>query len=99
MAQSDPAGPAGPPPGQDVDRLDGSAAGGVLAEVFGADITPAHHTCAGCLATTTVAEHHVHARSAGTVLRCPHCGDVAVTVVTAPRHVTLTVRGALRLPR
>lgn len=99
MAHSDPLTPDEDALAPDPARLDGSAAGGVLADVFGTDVTPAHHTCAGCLATTTVAEHHVHARAAGTVLRCPHCGDVAVTVVTAPRHLTLTVRGALRLPR
>ena len=87
------------PDGADRTRLDGSAAGGVLGAVFGADVTAAHHTCGGCLATTTVAEHHVYGRAAGTVLRCPHCGDVAVTVVTGPHHATLTVRGALRLPR
>ena len=63
-------------PGRDqaVDEvLDGNAAAGRLAAVFGADMTAVPGKCAHCGATHMVAELRAYLRAPGTVLRCPIC--------------------------
>lgn len=62
-------------------RLDGNAAAGVLADVFGKDMTAARIRCARCGAAGVVASVVVVVETAGTVLRCPACDDVLATVV------------------
>jgi uncharacterized membrane protein len=51
-------------------RLDGNAAGGLLAEVFALDVTSASLTCGGCGAVGPVGEAVRCARS----LRVPRAG-------------------------
>ena len=60
--------------------LDGNAVAGDLREVFALEMTTAVGTCSGCGASEQVGAVHVF-RSAGTVLRCPHCDNVLVTIV------------------
>jgi hypothetical protein len=61
--------------------LDGNALAGVLAEVFnGAELTGALRGCGSCGQRHAIGEHRLY-RGAGYVLRCPGCGDVALTVV------------------
>jgi hypothetical protein len=61
--------------------LDGNALAGVLASVFGgAEMTSAARACGSCGQRHALAEHRLY-RGAGWVLRCPGCGDVALTVV------------------
>jgi hypothetical protein len=60
--------------------LDGNAIAGVLAEVFaGAEMTTALRGCGSCGQHHAVGEHRLY-RGAGWVLRCPGCGDVALTI-------------------
>ena len=61
-------------------RLDGNAVAGDLREVFALEMTTAVGTCSGCGASEPVGASHVF-RSAGTVMRCPHCDNVLVTIV------------------
>jgi Family of unknown function (DUF6510) len=61
--------------------LDGNALAGVLASVFGgAEMTTARRGCGSCGQHHVLAEHRLY-RGAGWVLRCPGCGDAALTVV------------------
>jgi hypothetical protein len=81
--------------------LDGNAIGGLLWEVFGVEMTVATGVCGGCGATRPVAELHVYVRAAGTVVRCPSCDNVLMTVVEAPdrRWVGLAGLARLEVPR
>ena len=73
-------------------RLDGNAAAGVLQQVFTAEVTTAVGTCAGCGATDPVGAVHVY-RSAGVVLRCPHCDAVLMRVVEGESRLWLDFGG------
>jgi Family of unknown function (DUF6510) len=59
-----------------MEALDGNAIGGLLLEVFGAEMTAAIGTCAFCGRTGPVAETVVYLRAPGTVVRCRTCGNV-----------------------
>jgi Family of unknown function (DUF6510) len=73
-------------------RLDGNAAAGLLREVFATEVTMARGTCDGCGAVEPVGAVHVY-RSAGTVLRCPHCDGVLMLIVEAESRVWIDLRG------
>ena len=73
-------------------RLDGNAAAGLLREVFGTELTIARGTCDGCGAVEFVGAVHLY-RSAGTVLRCPHCEAVLMLIVEGPSRIWLDLRG------
>jgi Family of unknown function (DUF6510) len=61
--------------------LDGNAIAGLLADVFHcAEMTGSERGCAGCGQHHPIGEHRLY-RGAGYVLRCPGCGDVAMTFV------------------
>jgi hypothetical protein len=56
--------------------LDGNAIGGLLAEVFGTDMTAATATCAACGASGPVAETVVYLDAPGVVARCRSCTSI-----------------------
>jgi Family of unknown function (DUF6510) len=64
-----------------MEMLDGNAAAGSLVEAFGAEMTTAVATCAGCGATAFVGEVAVYQRAPGTVLRCPSCASILAVLV------------------
>ena len=66
----------------DDDTLDGNAIGGLLASVFGADMTTAVGTCGSCGAVTMVAELPVYLTEIGTVVRCRSCQSVLMVFVS-----------------
>jgi len=72
-----------------MDAVDGNAIGGLLIDVFGAEMTAAGSTCATCGATTPVGELVVYRRAPGTVVRCRTCGSVLMVFVT--RHGVTSV--------
>ena len=80
--------------------LDGNALGGLLQEVFGAEMTDAPHTCQSCGADGRVATHRLYL-GAGSVLRCPMCDQIALVATTlADRHVVhLTGAWRIDVPR
>jgi hypothetical protein len=49
-----------------------------------------------CGEVHVIGEHRMY-RGAGPVLRCPHCGDVALRVATLPDRYVLQLVGAWRL--
>jgi hypothetical protein len=80
--------------------LDGNAIAGLLAEVFGTDMTTARRHCPSCGARNALGAHRAY-QGAGIVLRCPGCGELAMRIATLPdRHVAhLTGSWSLELPR
>jgi hypothetical protein len=77
--------------------VDGNALAGPLSEMFSVDVTCAVGTCAGCGDTTVLARARVFTDPMGFVVRCCHCEDVLMTVVTAPDHAMLELSGLSRL--
>jgi hypothetical protein len=72
--------------------LDGNAVAGLLAEVFGRDLTTAQGTCNGCGAVESVGAVRVY-KAAGFVLRCPHCEAVLAKLVTDGSRTWIDFRG------
>jgi hypothetical protein len=85
---------------EDARWLDGNALGGLLLELFGAEMTGASHTCQSCRTEGPVAAHRVYL-GAGTVLRCPVCDQIAlVAAALRDRHVVhLTGAWRMEMPR
>jgi hypothetical protein len=67
--------------GPDDYALDGNAIGGLLREIFGAEMTTAEATCEHCGNVAQVAEAVVYVRAPGTVMRCRTCTSVLAVVV------------------
>ena len=65
----------------DDSTLDGNAIGGLLMEVFGAEMTTAAGTCGSCGAVSQVAELAVYRPGLGTVVRCRACDAVLMALV------------------
>jgi predicted RNA-binding Zn-ribbon protein involved in translation (DUF1610 family) len=76
--------------------LDGNGLAGLLVEVFGAEMTTTPRQCQSCGQRNAVGAHRAYA-GAGTVLRCPACGDIALRIATLPDRHVVEVRGAWRL--
>jgi Family of unknown function (DUF6510) len=77
-------------------KLDGNAIGGLLFELFGADLTAAGSVCGGCGAHEEVARLDVY-RGAGVVVRCRHCQNVMIRIVEGPRQTWLDLSGTASL--
>ena len=67
--------------------VDGNAIAGLLASVFGAEMTTATGTCGSCGTITMVAELAVYLTDLGAVVRCRSCGSVLMVFVSR-REVT-----------
>jgi hypothetical protein len=80
--------------------LDGNAIAGLLGEIFGVELTSTERGCQSCGAVASLGAHRVY-RSAGTVVRCPVCGDLALRITSLPdRHVVLLAgTWTLEVPR
>ena len=81
--------------------LDGNAVAGLLAEVFGEEMTLATGTCASCGASGQGGAFVVYARAPGTVARCAACTSILMVLVTARDVTCVDLRGlaTLDLPR
>jgi hypothetical protein len=81
--------------------LDGNALGGLLLEVFGAEMTAATGSCQACGAVEAVGALLVHDRGPGAVVRCPHCAYVLLRVVRKDDCHLVDLRGLrwLEVPR
>jgi Family of unknown function (DUF6510) len=66
-----------------MDAVDGNAIGGLLIDVFGAEMTAAGSICGTCGATRPVAELVVYRQAPGTVVRCRTCSSVLMVFVKA----------------
>lgn len=73
--------------------LDGNAIAGTLEDIFGADMTVAAATCAGCGARGPLAETAVYLRGPGIVVRCRRCQAVLAVVVERRSRYCVDLRG------
>ena len=75
-------------------RLDGNAAGGMMAGLFAVDLTVARSRCAACGSTSMLGEHHLYADAPAMVLRCPSCTEVVMRMAALDGRMLLDLRGA-----
>ncbi len=73
-------------------HTDGNAIAGLLQEVFVAEFTTLRRTCQSCGDESPAGAHRSYA-GPGAVLRCPHCGDVALRITTLPGEHVFELRG------
>jgi hypothetical protein len=93
---------AGSDDDQDMSAMvDGNAVAGILASMFGADVTEMPERCAHCQTVSMVGELRAYLRGPGKVLRCPACEGVVIRIVETPDATLVDVRGIsyLRFPR
>jgi len=64
-----------------MDPVDGNAIGGLLIDVFGAEMTASACTCASCGDTRPVAELVVYQPGPGAVVRCRTCACILMVLV------------------
>jgi hypothetical protein len=79
-------------------HTDGNALGGLLREIFTAELTAAERTCDSCRTRSAIGAHR-HYAGAGHVLRCPACGDLAAVVCERADGYALSLRGTWLLGR
>jgi hypothetical protein len=77
--------------------VDGSAVGGLLAAVLGAEMTATPGQCASCHTVSVVGTMRAYVRRPGVVLRCPACAEVVLRIVQTPRGTMVDARGAAYL--
>ena len=77
--------------------LDGNAIGGMLMELFGAEMTTATGTCGRCGTVAQVAELAVYRPKLGTVVRCRVCDNVLMVFVAVRGVTCVDMRGLAQL--
>ena len=76
-------------------HVDGNALGGLLAELFGREMTDARGCCGDCGAVNALGAMPAYTRAPGDVLRCPACEAVMLVAVSLPAGVRVSL-GAVR---
>lgn len=81
--------------------VDANAVAGVLALVFGVDVTATLGQCAHCHTVDAVGTMRAYMRGPGVVLRCSSCTGVVIRIVERPDAVMVDLAGlaGLRLDR
>ena len=79
-------------------HLDANGIAGLFGEISGAEMTSVLRTCQSCGDRRAVGELLAY-RSAGVVLRCPGCEDIAVIVGMTETRLTVQWRGVYELER
>lgn len=85
---------------QDMNRdmmLDGNAVGGMMQEMFAVEMTATPAECANCGTMSAMGSLMAFTQAPGTVLRCPACGQVMMSIVETPNAMHLDVRGVAQL--
>ena len=82
----------------DDQHIDGNGIAGLLGEIADADMTSVLRTCQSCGDRRAIAEHRAY-RSAGVVLRCPTCHDVAVVIGEQAERLVVGWRGTYEITR
>ena len=80
-----------------MERLDGNAIGGLLYDVFGAEMTTAATECAHCGASGIIAECEVYLGGPGAIVRCRSCHAMLLVVVEVRGVRCVDSRGLTRL--
>lgn len=79
------------------ERVDGNAAGGLLLEIFGRDMTGARAACAHCEHEAALADAIAELDAAGVILLCRGCGHTLLTYLRRDRHASLAIGGLTQL--
>ena len=79
-------------------HIDGNGIAGLLEEIAGAEMTAVLRTCHSCGERRPLAAHRAH-RSAGVVLRCPACHDVAIVIGMQEQRLVVDWRGTFEFAR
>ena len=95
-APVDDADAAGVPDDADA-ALDGNAIAGLMADVFGTEMTTAVGTCGSCGAVSLVAELAVYLTELGAVVRCRSCQSVLMVFVSVREVVCVDLMGLASL--
>ena len=77
--------------------LDGNAIAGLMADVFGTEMTTAVGTCGSCGAVSLVAELAVYLTELGAVVRCRSCQSVLMVFVSVREVVCVDLMGLASL--
>jgi Family of unknown function (DUF6510) len=77
----------------DEQHLDGNAAGGVLGQIFAAEMTTAAVICATCDAVGLIGAALVYATAMGTIIRCPGCGEALMRIAHGPQRYWVDFSG------
>ena len=72
--------------------LDGNAVAGLLAEVFGEDLTGMVGRCPDCGRRGEVATLRAFTHAPGVVLRCPVCDGIQIAIAQTPSGFRYEVR-------
>ena len=78
-------------------RVDGNAAGGLLLEIFGRDMTTARATCRHCAHEAALADAVAELDGAGVILLCRGCRHTLLTCLTLDGAQTLAIGTLTRL--
>ena len=76
-----------------MEAVDGNAIGGLLQDVFGAEMTGAASVCGNCSDTRPVAELAVYLQAPGTVVRCRTCDSVLMVFVKTHGRMCVDLMG------
>jgi hypothetical protein len=74
-------------------RLDGNALAGMLADLFGFEMTVERGGCAGCGAVNQLGAMLVYAHGMGAVACCPSCGQYLLRIARTEGRWWLDLRG------
>ncbi len=85
------------PSGEDLYRLDGNGAAGVLQEVFAVEMTTASCTCPACGRVSALGALHLYGGAMGSVLRCASCDTLLLCITSGPAGHFLELRAILHL--
>jgi hypothetical protein len=77
--------------------VDGSGVGGLLASLFGVEMTATPGECAHCHTVSMVGAMRVYMRGPGVVMRCPACAEVVLRIVETPSETIVDVSGVRTL--
>ncbi len=82
----------------DDQHLDGNGIAGLLEEITAAEMTSVQRTCQSCGDRQALGEHRAY-RSAGVVLRCPSCSEVAAVIGVRDDRLLVQWHGSYEIPR
>jgi ABC-type uncharacterized transport system permease subunit len=77
--------------------VDANGIAGLLAEVFGREVTEKDERCDHCGTVSVVGTLRVYMRGPGVVARCPACAEVVLRIVRTPTGMRVDVAGATHL--
>lgn len=78
-------------------KVDGNAIGGLLREIFAAEMTAAESTCHSCGKVDAMGALDVYMNAPGVVVRCTGCSSVLMRIVKADGRYWLDLRGVRTL--